>query len=65
MESNEKISLFNEVTTEESATVSGGASVNFDLDTYLFTVGAGAVFDGGLTSNVINIAFTRSLFTQS
>ena len=65
MESNEKISLFNEVTTEESATVSGGASVNFDLDTYLFTIGAGAVFDGGLTTNVRNIAFTRALFTQS
>ena len=66
MEANEKISLFNEVTTEESATVSGGVTkVNFDLNTYLFTVGAGAIFDGGLTTNVVNIAFTRSLFTQS
>ncbi len=64
MEANEK-SLFNEVTSEESATVSGGANVNFDLDSYLFTVGAGAIFDGGLTSNVINIAFGRALFTQS
>ena len=66
MEANEKISLFSEVTTEESATVSGGVTlVNFDLNTYLFTVGAGAIFNGGLTTNVINIAFTRSLFTQS
>ena len=66
MEANEKISLFSEVTTEESATASGGVTrVNFDLNTYLFTVGAGAIFDGGLTSNVINIAFTRALFTQS
>ena len=66
MEANEKISLFNEVTTEESATVSGGATtVNFDLNTYLFTLGAGAIFGGGLTTNVTNIAFTRSLFTQS
>ena len=66
MEANEKISLFNEVTTEESATVSGGVTtVNFDLNTYLFTIGAGAIFDGGLTTNVRNIAFTRALFTQS
>ena len=66
MEANEKNSLFNEVTTEESATVSGGVtSVNFDFNTYFFTLGAGAVLDGGLTSNVVNIAFTRSLYTQS
>ncbi len=66
MEANESISLFNEVTIEESATVSGGnAIVNFDLNSYLFVVGAGAIFDGGLTTNVINIAFTRALFTQS
>ena len=66
MEANEKISLFSEVTTEECATVSGGLTVvNFDLNTYLFTVGAGAIFNGGLTTNVINIAFTRALFTQS
>ena len=65
MESNEKIALFNEVTTEESATVSGGANVNFSLDSYLFRVGAGAIFDGGLTTNVINLAFQGSVFTQS
>ena len=64
MEANEK-SLFIEVTSEESATVSGGTSVNFDLNTYLFTIGAGAIFDGGVTTNVVNIAFTRALFTQS
>jgi hypothetical protein len=64
MESNEK-SLFNEVTSEESAVISGGTSVNFDLNTYLFVVGAGAIFDGGLTTNVVNIAFGKALFTQS
>jgi hypothetical protein len=66
MEANE-ISLFNEVTSEESATVIGGAGtvVNFDLNTYLFTIGAGAVFDGGVTTNVVNIAFGRALFTSS
>ncbi|MBR8838299.1 MAG: hypothetical protein DSM106950_30935 [Stigonema ocellatum SAG 48.90 = DSM 106950] len=65
MQDNENISLFNEVTVEESATVCGGTTVNFDLNTYLFTIGAGAIFDGGLTTNVVNIAFTRALFTQS
>ena len=66
MEANETISLFNEVTTEESATVSGGATtVNFDLNGYLFRIGAGAFFDGGLTSNVVNLAFQGSVFTQS
>ncbi len=65
MEANEKISLFNEVTTEESATVSGGANVNFDLNSYLFRIGAGAIFDGGLTTNVVNLAFQGSIFTQS
>jgi len=60
MEANEK-SLFNEVTSEESATVSGGTSVNFDLNTYLFTIGAGAIFDGGLTTNVRDLAFRQAL----
>ena len=65
MEANEKISLFNEVTAEESATVSGGDSVNFDLDSYLFRIGAGALFDGGLTSNVVNLAFQGAIYTSS
>ncbi|MBR8838300.1 MAG: hypothetical protein DSM106950_30940 [Stigonema ocellatum SAG 48.90 = DSM 106950] len=83
MQANESLSLFNELTAEESATISGGdfgltptttgsssgskggTTVNFDLNTYLFTIGAGAIFDGGITTNVVNIAFTRALFTQS
>ncbi len=82
MEANESISLFNELTAEESATVcggtfgltpatppapaaTGGTTVNFDLNSYLFVIGAGAIFDGGITTNVVNIAFTRALFTQS
>ncbi len=86
MEANEKISLFNEVTAEESATVSGGAvigvnvpvivaptatattsgtTVNFDLNSYLFRIGAGAIFDGGLTTNVVNLAFQGAVFTRS
>ena len=86
MEANDKISLFNEVTAEESATVSGGAvvnipvtgtapatttttgsgtTVNFDLNSYLFRIGAGAIFDGGLTTNVVNLAFQGAIFTRS
>ena len=65
MEASEKIALFNEVTTEESAAVSGGANVNFDLNSYLFRVGAGAIFNRGLTTNVINLAFQGSIFTAS
>ncbi|MBD2771514.1 hypothetical protein [Iningainema tapete] len=66
MEANNKISLYTEITTEESALVSGGQTVvNFDLNSYLFTIGAGAIFNGGVTTNVVNIAFGRALFTQS
>ncbi|MBD2771513.1 hypothetical protein [Iningainema tapete] len=66
MEANNKISLYTEITTEESALVSGGqAVVNFDLNSYLFTIGAGAIFNGGVTTNVVNIAFGRALFTRS
>ncbi|MBR8838303.1 MAG: hypothetical protein DSM106950_30955 [Stigonema ocellatum SAG 48.90 = DSM 106950] len=88
MEAKDSLSLFNELTTQESATVSGGGdycstkptttttttttttatggtTVNFDLNSYLFTIGAGALFGGGLTTNVVNIAFTGALFTKS
>ncbi|MBD2771512.1 hypothetical protein [Iningainema tapete] len=66
MEANNKISLYTEITTEESEIVSGGqATVNFDLNSYLFTIGAGAIFNGGVTTNVVNIAFGRALFTRS
>jgi len=86
----ENISLFTEITTEESATVSGGdgpvtlpvtgttptppgssttgttgTTVNFDLNGYLFRIGAGALFDGGLTTNVVNLAFQGSISTKS
>ena len=59
--------LFIEVTDEEVAQVNGGVAttVNFDLNTYLFVIGAGAVFNGGVTTNVVNIAFNRALFTAS
>ncbi|MBR8838302.1 MAG: hypothetical protein DSM106950_30950 [Stigonema ocellatum SAG 48.90 = DSM 106950] len=81
MEANESLSLFNELTTEDSATVSGGTfpfsgtpttptttggtTVNFDLNSYLFIIGAGAIFDGGLTTTVVDIAFRNGLYTKS
>ena len=83
----ENIYLLNEITDEESATVSGGdvvtlpvtgatptaagttstsgTTVNFDLNSYLFRIGAGAIFDGGLTTNVVNLAFQGAIFTRS
>jgi hypothetical protein len=67
MEANKEITLYSELSNEESATVSGGgpAVVNFDLNSYLFVIGAGAVFNGGVTTNVVNIAFNKALFTAS
>ncbi|MBR8834601.1 MAG: hypothetical protein DSM106950_11320 [Stigonema ocellatum SAG 48.90 = DSM 106950] len=40
-------------------------AVNFDLNSYLFVVGAGAKFNGGVTTNVVNIAFQQAVFTSS
>ncbi|MBD2771499.1 hypothetical protein [Iningainema tapete] len=66
MEANQEISLYSEITVEEAEIISGGQTVvNFDLNSYLFVIGAGAVFNGGVTTNVVNIAFNRALFTQS
>jgi hypothetical protein len=50
--------LFTELISEESATVSGGIRVRFDLDTYLFILGAGILFGNpGLTSEEIQFAW--------
>ena len=66
MEANQEITLYNELSNEESAIVSGGAAtVNFDLNSYLFVIGAGAVFNGGVTTNVVNIAFNKAIFTNT
>ncbi|MBN4003807.1 hypothetical protein [Nostoc sp. LPT] len=62
--------LLRELSDEELLSVIGGAdnagtTVNFDLNTYLFQVGAGAIFDGGPTTNVVNLSFPgTSIFTQ-
>lgn len=65
MSDNELSLKFTEVTSSESATISGGANVvNFDTNSYLFIIGAGAVFDGGVTTNVVDIAFQQSIYTS-
>jgi hypothetical protein len=54
----ENTTLFTELTPEESATVSGGIRIRFDLDTYLFILGAGIVFGNpGLTYEEIQFAW--------
>jgi hypothetical protein len=56
---------YTELTSSESASVSGGANVvNFDLNSYVFVVGAGAVFNGGVTTNVVDIAFQQSVYAS-
>lgn len=50
--------LFTEISAEESAAISGGIGVRFDLDTYLYILGAGVVFGNpGLTSDEIHFAW--------
>ncbi|MBW4688712.1 MAG: hypothetical protein KME40_27410 [Komarekiella atlantica HA4396-MV6] len=54
--------LFTELNLEESAAVSGGnLQVSFDLNTYLFILGAGVVFGNpGLTPDEIQFAWESS-----
>jgi hypothetical protein len=51
--------LFTEVAIEESATVSGGQVNNlFNLDQYLYIIGAGTTFgNAGLTTAEVQFAF--------
>ncbi|WP_341530774.1 hypothetical protein WKK05_16785 [Nostoc sp. UHCC 0302] len=57
--------LFTEITAEESATVSGGdygTLVNFNLNKYLFVLGAGVVFGNpGLTPAEIQFGFENAI----
>ena len=59
--------LFTDLTAEESAAVNGGSTqVNFDLNTYLFIIGAGVVFGNpGLTPEEIQFAFESSISTNN
>lgn len=56
---NDNTPLFTEINPEESAAVSGGRRViGFDLNTYLFILGAGVVFGNpGLTPQEIQFAW--------
>lgn len=55
----ENNTLFQEITPEDSAAVSGGyLQVSFDLDTYLYILGAGVVFGNpGLTPDEVQFAW--------
>lgn len=56
----EKTELFTEVSAEESAIVSGGA--NFNLNNYLFILGAGVQFGNpGLTPLEIQFAWQSAI----
>jgi hypothetical protein len=57
--------LFTQVTVEESATVRGGEVTNlFNLDQYLYVLGAGVTFGNpGLTTAEVEFAF-ESAFTD-
>ncbi|MBD2771504.1 hypothetical protein [Iningainema tapete] len=58
----EKSQLFTDITTEECANVSGGGTrVSFDLNTYLFILGAGVVFGNpGLTYEETQFAWENA-----
>jgi hypothetical protein len=58
----ENNNLFTEVPAEESAVVSGGYYFNFNLNAYLFGLGAGTVFGNpGLTADEIQYVWEQSL----
>jgi len=63
----DKSPLFSELNSEESAAVSGGSlQVSFDLNTYLFILGAGVVFGNpGLTPSEIQFAWESSFVFES
>jgi hypothetical protein len=65
MLSNAQNNLFTVVNSEESAIVSGGGGgtyVDFDLNSYLFVMGAGTVFGNpGLTPYELDTAFKVGL----
>lgn len=65
MEFNENNSLIGEITTDESADVSGGsAKANFDVPGYTFIVGAGVAFGAGNETSR-DYAFQQALFVSS
>lgn len=62
MQAIETNTLFTDITAEESATVSGGTEVNFDLNKYLFVLGVGVVFGNPtLTPDEIQFGFEEAI----
>ena len=64
---NQKSPLFTEITPEESSTVSGGLTqVTFDLNRYLFILGAGVLFgNSGLTPDEIQFAWEKAFVFEN
>jgi len=57
--------LFTEISPEESATVSGGIRISFDLNTYMFILGAGILFGNpGLTKDEIQFAWESAFIFE-
>jgi hypothetical protein len=72
MQAQEQKSLFSEISSEESSVVSGGSrrrhhghhgnDFHFNLDSYLFVLGAGTVFGNpGLTPDEIQFGWEESI----
>jgi hypothetical protein len=63
MKSTETKELFVELASEESVNVSGGAtSLTFNLDDYLFVLGAAQVFGNpGVTTQEVQAAWEQAL----
>ncbi|MCF4970392.1 hypothetical protein [Nostoc sp. CMAA1605] len=61
MQALENNALFTEISAEQSQVVSGGV-FNFDLNAYLFILGAGTVFGNPtLTPDEVQFAFEKAI----
>lgn len=57
----EKSALFTELSSEESAAISGGGRVSFDLAIYMYILGAAVLFGNpGITSEEIHFAWMNA-----
>ncbi|MUG97510.1 hypothetical protein F7734_36385 [Scytonema sp. UIC 10036] len=58
--------LFSEISAEESATVSGGVDVDFNLPGYLFIIGAATVFgQPGVSPAELQFAFETAVQVET
>ncbi|MUG97508.1 hypothetical protein F7734_36375 [Scytonema sp. UIC 10036] len=66
MKAIDKNVLFAEISAEESATVSGGLDVDFNLPGYLFIIGAATVFgQPGLSPAELQFAFETAVQVET